>query len=87
MHTMLDKIEKTRLKALEINDAETRHYIIKAIAGLTVLYGRKYTADITIKIINDRIKRDIKQIIKKEKYELENFCECREEKYFCCAEK
>lgn len=64
---MIDKIEKTQRKASRIKDIETRSYIIKALAGLKILYGRNYIAAITIKPINDRIKRDIKRIISEEK--------------------
>lgn len=76
---MIDKIEKTLKKASRIKDIETRHYIIKALAGLKVLYGRNYTAPITIKIINDRIKNDIKRIIREEKSELGNIYKYKED--------
>lgn len=67
MINMIERIEKTQRKGLKIKDPETRAYIQTALAGLKILHGRKYTAEITIHIINQRIKRDIKKIIKEEK--------------------
>lgn len=79
---MIDNIEKTLKKASRIKDIETRCYILKALEGLKVLYGRNYTAAITIKIINDRIKKDIKRIIREEEDYINE-----EEKIIYCTEK